>query len=60
MASTEVMYAGVRVAAAFLLSRISTLLAKGEEKEICLGEELEELTSEDRESHQNHLRMSPH
>jgi hypothetical protein len=31
MASTEVMRAGVRVAVAFLLSEISTLLGKGEE-----------------------------
>jgi hypothetical protein len=35
LASTEVMRAGVRVAVAFLLSEISTLLGKGEEKEIC-------------------------
>jgi hypothetical protein len=30
MASTEVMCAGVRIAVAFLLSEISTLLEKGE------------------------------
>jgi hypothetical protein len=40
MTSTEVMRAGVRVAVAFLLSEISTLLEKGEEKEICLRKEL--------------------
>jgi hypothetical protein len=34
MASTEVMRAGVCVDVAFLLSEISTLLEKGEEKEI--------------------------
>jgi hypothetical protein len=32
MASTEVMHAGVRVAVAFLLSEISNLLEKGDEK----------------------------
>jgi hypothetical protein len=31
----------VRAAVAFLLSEISTLLGKGEEKEICLGKELD-------------------
>jgi hypothetical protein len=41
MASTEVIRAGVRVAVAFLLSEISTLLEKGEEKEICLCKELD-------------------
>jgi hypothetical protein len=41
MASTEVIRAGVRVAVAFLLSEISTLLEKGEEKEICLRKELD-------------------
>jgi hypothetical protein len=41
MAPTEVMRAGVRVAVAFLLSEISTLLEKGEEKEICLCKELD-------------------
>jgi hypothetical protein len=35
------MCAGVRVAFAFLLSEISTLLEKGEGKEICLREELD-------------------
>jgi hypothetical protein len=34
MVSSEVLCAGVRVAVAFLLSEISTLLRKGEEKEI--------------------------
>jgi hypothetical protein len=34
MESTEVMRAGVRVAVAFLLREISTLLEKGEEREI--------------------------
>jgi hypothetical protein len=34
MASTEVMRTGVRVAVAFLLGEISTLLEKGEEKEM--------------------------
>jgi hypothetical protein len=42
MASAEVMCAGVRVAVAFLLSEISTLLQKGEEEEeICLGKEMD-------------------
>jgi hypothetical protein len=41
MASTEVMRASVRVTVAFLLSEISTLLEKGEEKEICLRKELD-------------------
>jgi hypothetical protein len=41
IASTEVMRAGVRVDVALLLSEISTLLDKGEEEEICLGEELD-------------------
>jgi hypothetical protein len=41
MVSTEVIRAGVRVAVAFLLSEISTLLEKGEEKEICLCKELD-------------------
>jgi hypothetical protein len=41
MASTEVMRTGVRVAVAFLLSEIPTLLEKGEEKEICLRKELD-------------------
>jgi hypothetical protein len=41
MASTEVMRADARVTVAFLLSEISALLEKGEEKEICLREELE-------------------
>jgi hypothetical protein len=41
MASTEVTRAGVRVAAAFLSTEISTLLGKGEEKEICLRKELD-------------------
>jgi hypothetical protein len=41
MTSTEVMCAGVRVAVAFLLSEISTLLGKREEKEICLCKELD-------------------
>jgi hypothetical protein len=41
MASAQVMRAGVRVAVAFLLSEISTLLGKGEEKEICLRKELD-------------------
>jgi hypothetical protein len=41
MASTEVMCAGVCVAVAFLSSKISTLLEKGEEKEICLHKELD-------------------
>jgi uncharacterized tellurite resistance protein B-like protein len=40
MASTEVMLTDVRVAVAFLLSEISALLEKGEEKEICLCKEL--------------------
>jgi hypothetical protein len=40
MTSAEVMRAGVR-AVAFLLSEISTLLEKGEEKEICLCKELD-------------------
>jgi hypothetical protein len=40
MASAEVMGAGVRVAVAFLLSEISTLLGKGEGKEICFRKEL--------------------
>jgi hypothetical protein len=34
MASTEVTRAGVRVAVAFLLSEISTLLEKGEERDL--------------------------
>jgi hypothetical protein len=34
MVSTEVMHAGVCVAVAFLFSEISTLLEKGEEKEM--------------------------
>jgi hypothetical protein len=41
MASTEVMRAGVRVAVAFLLSEISTLLEKGDEEEISLRKELD-------------------
>jgi hypothetical protein len=41
MASTEVMCAVVLVSVAFLLSEISTLLGKGEEKEICLRKELD-------------------
>jgi hypothetical protein len=41
MASTEVLRAGVRVAVAFLLREISTLLGKGEDKEICLRKELD-------------------
>jgi hypothetical protein len=42
MASAEVMHAGVHVAAAFILSEISTLLEKGEEEEkICLCKELD-------------------
>jgi hypothetical protein len=41
MAYTEVMHAGFRVAVAFLLSEMSNLLEKGEEKEICLREELD-------------------
>jgi hypothetical protein len=41
MASTEVMRAGVWVAVFFLLSEISTLLEKGEEKKICLRKELD-------------------
>jgi hypothetical protein len=36
MLSTEVMRAGVHVAVAFLLSEISTLLKKGEEKKMFL------------------------
>jgi hypothetical protein len=36
MVSTEVMHVGVHAAVAFLFSEISTLLEKGEEKEICL------------------------
>jgi hypothetical protein len=35
-----VMFTDVRVAVAFLLSEISALLEKGEEKEICVREEL--------------------
>jgi hypothetical protein len=42
MVSAEVMHAGVRIAVAFLLSEISTLLEKGEEKEICLRKELDQ------------------
>jgi hypothetical protein len=76
MASTEVMRAGVRVAVAFLLSEISTLLEKGEEKRsVCVRNWIrkrnqlsafsipilmKELASEDREFHKNHLRMSNH
>jgi hypothetical protein len=41
MALTEVMRAGIRIDVAFLLSEISTLLEKGEEKEICLRKEKE-------------------
>jgi hypothetical protein len=41
MASTEVLRAGVRVAVAFLLSEISTLLGQREEKQICLRKELD-------------------
>jgi hypothetical protein len=41
MASAEVTRAGVRVAVAFLLSEISSLLGKGGEKEICLRKELD-------------------
>jgi hypothetical protein len=41
MASAQVMCAGVHVAVAFLLSETSTLLQKGEEKEICLRKELD-------------------
>jgi hypothetical protein len=41
MASTEVMRAGIRVAVAFLLGEISNLLEQEEEKEICLGKELD-------------------
>jgi hypothetical protein len=40
VASAEVICAGIRVAVAFLLSEISTLLEK-EEKEICLCKELD-------------------
>jgi hypothetical protein len=40
MASAEVMHGGVRVAVAFLLSKISTLLEKGEEKYLSLHNEL--------------------
>jgi hypothetical protein len=41
MASTEVMLAGVCVAVVFLLSEISTLLEKVEDKEVCLRKELD-------------------
>jgi hypothetical protein len=41
MTSTEVMRACVRVAVALLLIEISTLLEKGEEKEVCLRKELD-------------------
>jgi hypothetical protein len=34
MASTKIMRAGVSVAVAFLLSEISTLLGKGEKKDL--------------------------
>jgi hypothetical protein len=40
MAQTEVMRVGVCQAIAFLLSEIS-LFEKGQEKEICLGEEVD-------------------
>jgi hypothetical protein len=41
MASEDVMRTGVRVAVAFLLNEKTTLLEKGEEKEICLRKELD-------------------
>jgi hypothetical protein len=41
MASAEVMHAGVCVAVAFLLSEMSTLLEKGEEKDIYFCKDLD-------------------
>jgi hypothetical protein len=40
MASTEIMRAGVRVAVSFLLRELKPLLEEGEDREICLGMEI--------------------